>query len=107
MPLFRQFLFATAALSLAHAAVAQTSAPASAPAAAPTTQTSNDPFVEKRNADKAAKEEYKARRKAAKEQSKTEKKAAKQELKEKRHEAAEKRKEELSNQPKSIPQTPG
>lgn len=58
------------------------------------TPQSNDPYVQKRIADKEAKDEYKARKQAVK----AEKKAAKQELKEAKKEAKEERNEQLRSE---------
>jgi len=100
MATLRTILAGTAVMVFANLATAQTTdkaatpatpASPSAPAAAssnPATQGSNDPFVQKRIADKAAKDEYKQRKKAAKRQYKENKAAAKSELKAEKKESA-------------------
>jgi hypothetical protein len=112
MMTLRTLLTGAAVLAFAQAAIAQnagtTIAPAT-PAASgmPPAQTSNDPFVQKRIDDKAAKDEYKMRKKIAKKEYNADKKAAKGEMKTEKREATQERNEQLMNQPKTIPTTPG
>jgi hypothetical protein len=79
----REIIGASALALLAGTAYAQSAGTtqSAAPAAAtmPAT-TSNDPLVQKRMEDKAAKKEYKAQKKAAKRELKQEKKESKAEL---------------------------
>ena len=62
----------------------------------------NDPFVKKRIAQKAAKTEYKADKKAAKEEYKADKKTAKEEYKAEKMDAKETRKSEVQNMPAQV-----
>jgi hypothetical protein len=107
MTKLRELLFASAALAFAHIAVAQGAGNAPAPAGGPAStsaadvsapvQTSTDPLVQKRIADKAAKDEYKMRKKIARQ----EKKAAKADMKAEKREARRERNERLANEPKA------
>lgn len=77
----REIIGASALVLLAGTAYAQSAGTAqSAPAATMPATTSNDPLVQKRMEDKAAKKEYKAQKKAAKRELKQEKKQSKAEL---------------------------
>ncbi|EJM97062.1 hypothetical protein [Herbaspirillum sp. YR522] len=89
----RHILISTLFLGMTAGAMAQ-SAPAT------TTGTpSNDPFVQKRQADADAKAEYKDQKKSAKSEYKADKKAAKQQLKQERKESRAARNEQLANTP--------
>ncbi|WP_296223484.1 hypothetical protein [Ralstonia sp. UBA689] len=104
--------FAMAATLAASAALAQMNpAPQTAPDAAPPNSTmqaapegqsraasSTDPLVQKRIDDKAANDEYKARKAGAKATYKAEKKAAKANRKAEKKEASVKRKEAMATQ---------
>ncbi|CAJ0814029.1 hypothetical protein [Ralstonia flaminis] len=101
--------FAMAATLAASAALAQmTPAPQTSPQTTGTVQTapgnpapmtsSSDPLVQKRIDDKAANDEYKARKSEAKAAYKEEKKAAKSNRKAEKKEATAKRKEAMSEQ---------
>lgn len=88
----RHILISTLFLGMTAGAMAQ-SAPAT------TGTTSNDPFVQKRQADADAKSEYKDQKKSAKSEYKADKKAAKQQLKEERKQSRAARNEQLANTP--------
>lgn len=108
----RKLLIASAVLAFTHVALAQsagTTGTTAEPAATgmPPAQTSNDPFVQKRMTDKAAKDEYKKRKKAARKEYKANKKAAKADEKAEKRDATQERNEQLTNQPKTVPATPG
>ena len=75
---------------------------ATMPSTAPTSNVSNDPFVQKRMMDKAAKDEYKAKKQASKAEYKEEKRAAKSELKAEKRESKAELKQELATQPKKT-----
>ena len=80
---------------------------ATMPATAPTSATSPDPYVQKRNADKAAKTEYNEKKAASKAEHKEEKRAAKSELKAEKRDAAKERATQLSTTPKTGMPTSG
>ncbi|NUU04347.1 hypothetical protein [Herbaspirillum robiniae] len=91
----RHILIPSLLLALAGGAMAQTTAPAAATAGVP----SNDPFVQKRQADADAKAEYKAQKKAAKADYKADKKAASKQLKQERKDSTAERNEQLATSP--------
>jgi len=90
----RHILISTLFLGMTAGAMAQ-----SAPATSTTGTTSNDPFVQKRQADADAKAEYKEQKSAAKADYKADKKEAKQQMKQERKEARAKRNADLANSP--------
>lgn len=113
-----KFLIASTFLASAGFASAQTATPA-APMAAPMTapmtapmaapaspSTSADPYVQKRDADAAAKKEYKAKKKAAKAEYKKEQSEAKSDLKTEKKESTAERKSTLNAEP-AAPIVPG
>ncbi|MBP0599028.1 hypothetical protein J8I26_12975 [Herbaspirillum sp. LeCh32-8] len=95
----RHILIPSLLMALAGGAMAQ-SAPATS--AVP----SNDPFVQKRQADADAKAEYKAQKKAAKAEYKADKKAARADLKQEKKDSTAQRNEQLANSPAPKPSTP-
>lgn len=90
----RHILIPSLLMALAGGAMAQ-----SAPAAATSGVPSNDPFVQKRQADADAKAEYKAQKKAAKADYKADRKAAKKQLKEEKADSTAQRNEQLATSP--------
>ncbi|NQE50840.1 hypothetical protein [Herbaspirillum rubrisubalbicans] len=112
----RHILISTLFMALAGSAMAQ-NAPTSgnavdaAPgtsmnsATTPSAVPSNDPFVQKRQADADAKAEYKAQKKAAKQEYKSDKKAAKAQLKQEKMESTAQRNEALATTPKTKTDT--
>ena len=78
-----------------------TSATAPGSATTGTSATSPDPFVQKRNTDKAAKTDYREKKAASKAEYKEEKRAAKSELKAEKRDAKQERNMQLSTQPKT------
>ena len=95
----RQIFAAAAFMAIAGVSHAQTSMDVpKAPAAGTATQ-SDDPLVQKRQADKEAKAKYRAEKKAAKKDYKSDKKAAKSELKQEKAESTAERKDKLSTDP--------
>lgn len=97
----RHILIPSLLMALAGGAMAQ-----SAPAAATSAVPSNDPFVQKRQADADAKAEYKAQKKAAKAEYKADKKAAKADLKQEKKDSTAQRNEQLANSPVPKAGTP-
>ncbi|BEV13259.1 hypothetical protein HBDW_00470 [Herbaspirillum sp. DW155] len=105
----RHILISSLFMALAGSAMAQNAptsgnAVAAAPMSAASTTTpsavpSNDPFVQKRQADADAKAEYKAQKKAAKQEYKADKKAAKEQLKQEKMESTAQRNEALATSP--------
>jgi hypothetical protein len=95
----RQIFAAAAFMAIAGVPHAQTAMDAPKAPAAGTAMQSDDPLVQKRQADKEAKAKYKAEKKAAKKNYKSEKKAAKSELKEEKAESTAERKEKLGTDP--------
>lgn len=87
----RHILIPSLLLALAGGAAAQ-----SAPAAG---ATSNDPLVQKRQADADAKADYKSQKKAAKAEYKADSKAAKKQLKQERVESTAQRNEQMATTP--------
>ncbi|HZG21043.1 MAG TPA: hypothetical protein VE092_13570 [Herbaspirillum sp.] len=71
----------------------------------PSAVPSNDPFVQKRQADADAKAEYKAQKKAAKQEYKADKKAAKAQLKQEKKASTAQRNEALAASPDKSDKT--
>lgn len=98
----RHILIPALFMALAGGAMAQ-----NAPAAAASGMPSNDPLVQKRQADADAKADYKAEQKAAKSDYKADKKAAKKQLKQSKKDATAERDAQMSNAPKTkVDKTP-
>lgn len=107
----RHILISSLFMALAGSAMAQNAptsgnvvgaaptAPMSATATTPSAVPSNDPFVQKRQADADAKAEYKAQKKAAKQEYKDDKKAAKAQLKQEKKDSTAQRNEALAASP--------
>jgi hypothetical protein len=95
----RHLLLAASVTLFATSVLAQTGGSAGT-TSDPNAPYSSDPFVQKRQADKLASDEYKARKKQAKKKMKEEKKAAKSEMKAEKKVASEERKDALSVSPK-------
>ncbi|WDZ98506.1 hypothetical protein Herbaro_00320 [Herbaspirillum sp. WKF16] len=97
----RHILIPSLLMALAGGAMAQ-SAPATSASGVP----SNDPFVQKRQADADAKADYKAQKKAAKADYKADRKAAKKDLKQEKADSTAQRNEQLANSPLPKPGSP-
>ncbi|WP_299534527.1 hypothetical protein [uncultured Herbaspirillum sp.] len=107
----RHILISSLFMALAGSAMAQNAptsgnamgaapaAPMSAASGTASAVPSNDPFVQKRQADADAKAQYKAQKKAAKEEYKADKKAAKAQLKQEKRESTTERNEALAASP--------
>jgi hypothetical protein len=92
----RHMMLAATLLVFANVALAQSTSSAAAAKADPNAPYSADPLVQKRQADKVATDEYKARKKAAKKKMKEEKAAAKAEMKAEKKEATQTRKDAMA-----------
>lgn len=98
----RQLIISAALLAMTGGAIAQTAAtttmdaPTNAAAMSPANGASNDPYVQKRQADADAKAQYKAQKKAVNQQSRADKKAAKRAMKQEKREATAERNAELA-----------
>lgn len=102
MKTIRHLLIAATVMVFANVASAQTADASVAVTATPNAPYSADPFIQKRHADKLAKDEYKAKKKAAKAKMKAEKKEAKSEMKFEKAVASEERKEALAADPIKV-----
>lgn len=95
----RHLLLATTVTLFATAALAQT-AGSTGVTSDPNVPYSTDPYVQKRQTDKLAADEYKARKKQARKKMKEEKKEAKSVMKAEKKIASEERKDALAVSPK-------
>ncbi|MBG7621939.1 hypothetical protein I5R65_20915 [Herbaspirillum sp. AP02] len=115
----RHILISSLFMALAGSAMAQnaptngnavgaapTAPMSSASSASPSAVPSNDPFVQKRQADSDAKAEYKAQKKAAKQEYKSDKKAARAQLKQEKKESTAERNAALAATPDKSDKTP-
>lgn len=104
----RQLVITAALLAMTGGAMAQQSttmtpsAPDMTVPSSPANGASNDPYVQKRQADADAKAQYKSEKKTINQQSRADKKAAKQSMKQEKKEATAERNAQLAQpQPKS------
>ncbi|ADJ61575.1 MULTISPECIES: hypothetical protein [Herbaspirillum] len=95
----RHILISSLFMALAGGAMAQSSAPVAPSSTATNGAPSNDPFVQKRQADADAKAQYKAEKKAAKQEYKQDRAQAKAQLKQERQESTAQRNEALATTP--------
>ncbi len=102
MKTIRHLLIAATVMVFANIASAQTADASASVTSNPNAPYSADPYVQKRQADKLAKDEYKAKKKIAKAKMKAEKKEAKSEMKFEKAVSSEERKESLAADPVKV-----